>query len=170
MTALVPSKIQGRLTNIATRFSKQVEARLAEIQRTTQTRVSREAAIRAQRVREQKEEEKRQTQWLAKRMPLARVGLARILAVGGSEPVQRIISNLKRIQQFSGVMTFYEAHRLSGEAFDLPDKEIDFSPATRDVEFLFYSDHLRVFCGALSSSNGVTWDIPYNLLSQTRRF
>ncbi len=162
MTALVSSKSKDHLVKVAAHFSKQVEARLAGIQREMQYRLDSEAAIRAQRTREQKEEEKRQTQWLAKRMPLARVGLARILAVGKSEPVQKIISGLRRIQQHSGVVMFYEAHRLSGAAFELLDKEINFDPATRDVEFLFYSDHLRVFCGTFSSSNGVTWEVPYD--------
>jgi len=161
-TTLVSGKIQGRLANITTRISRQVEARLAEVQREAQTRLNREAAERARSAREQREEENRRAQWLAKRMPLARIGLARILAVAKSEPVQKIISDLKRIQSFSGVVLFYEAHRLSGKAFELLDEEIDFDPGTRDVEFLFYSDYMRVFCGSLAAGDGVTWKILYN--------
>jgi hypothetical protein len=162
MTALVSSKSQDHLAKVATRFSMQVEARLAGIQREIQDRLDREAAVRAHHARKQREEEKRQTQWLKKRMPLARVGLARILAVGKNELVQKIILNLKRIQSHSGVVMFYEAHRLSGDAFGLPDKEIDFEPGTRDVEFLFYSDHLRIFCGSFSAGQGITWEIFYH--------
>lgn len=164
MTALVSisRESQDHLAKVATRFSRQVKARLVGMQREMQKRLDREAAVRAQRAREQREEEKREAQWLKKRMPLARVGLARILAVGKSKPVQKIISDLKRIQSHSGIVMFYEAHRLSGEAFGLSDKEIDFEPATRDVEFAFFLDRLRLFCGSFSSSRGTTWEVFYN--------
>lgn len=162
MKTLVSSKSQDHLARVTTRFSKQVEARLAGMQQEMQDRLDQEAAIRAQCAREQREEEKRQARWLAKRMPLARIGLARILAVGKSEPVQKIISGLKRMQSHSGVVMFYEAHRLSGDAFEMPDKDIDFEPGTRDVEFLFYSDHLRIFCGSVSAGQGITWEVFYH--------
>ena len=143
----------ARLANV---FSAQIAQRLAATER----------KLKAENVRRVAEERKQRREWatreriaaegLAKRIPLARQGLARILVVGRSEPIQKIIDTLERLGNYEGI-TFYKVSRPSGGAWDDGN-----GSGTRDVMFEFRRQHLYLAYGGFATGQSTAWKLLYN--------
>ena len=148
--------VQDHVTKFASGFSRQVNQQVVRAQREMQDKIRHEAAERGWRTRKQSEEKERQERWLVKRMPLARQGLARILVVGRSEPIQKIIDTLERLGNYEGI-TFYKVSRPSGGAWDDGN-----GSGTRDVMFEFRRQHLYLAYGGFATGQSTAWKLLYN--------
>lgn len=103
----------------------------------------------------------KQTAIREKRLVLARKGLERLLALGATKEIQKVLTGQKRlsrvrhgIEHSSGVL-FYVVSRLSGDFQAMTSEQLEDAgknPPTRDVFFRFREDALEIEWGNLAAS------------------
>lgn len=129
-------------------FSSKIRHQLAVGQKELNAEIARRAAEEKKQRREWTTRERMKEEGLAKRVPLARKGLARILATGGSKPMQKILETKGQLGQ--ACVEFYQASRPSGER------------GTRDVDIYFLPECLEICYGSFGVW-GTKWRFFYGV-------
>lgn len=173
MTTLVSSKSQARLATFAAGFSQRIEQRIAQVEQKGRDRLKQEAAERARREKERAQQEERERRLKSERISLARVGLERLIAVGKSKPMQRMVSVAERIHPGNGVR-FYGADRYVGDAwFSWQNRDDEKTMSLGGICALhlsFFQDYLYLEYGddiPGSAWLGTTWKLFYSPESES---
>ncbi len=143
MTTLTSTNL-ARFANV---FSAQIRQRLAVGQKQLGAEIASRAAEEKKQRLELAARERREAEGLAKRIPLARKGLACILAAGCSKPMQKTLEMKGKLGQ--ACIKFYQASRPSGER------------GTRDVDVYFLPDCIEICYGSFGVW-GTKWQLFYD--------
>jgi hypothetical protein len=157
------------LANFAATFSQNVDKHLAAVQKQIADRIRRDEARRAAEKRAATAKERREKPLIAKRKQLAREGLARVLALGQSTPIQQLIGSLGRIGLVPAI-ELYSVTRPAGDEWDCPDDHRFWGLATRDVNIAVCREYLSLgygdahvqstrWCFAYKSTEGVAENV-----------
>ncbi len=151
--ATVQKAVRVLVRQSTSRLNARFKAVEARVRRAIQLRESREA----DEIRKSQLEHQLRMERIARRLPRAKKGLDRIMAIGQDPYNQRLLQALARERNREAIV-LYSATRPSGDAWDYPNEER--GQGTRDVIIKLTPTHVEVLCGSLRSGM-TTWKIPY---------
>lgn len=152
---------QPDLAKFAAGFSARVDKQLAAVQRQLAGRIAREDARRAVEVRARARLERREKRLVAERLPSAREGLARVMTLGKSAPVQQLIGSLRKVGHACPSIMLYDVSRPAGDEWAAPDNERFWGLASRDVSVELCEKYLSVGYGS-SYAETTSWHFMYD--------